>query len=101
MKVVKWLFKTVIDILSGCFYLFSACTLVMFGIFILYLTVWVFDIDDFKEKVILYGYLSTVTIYFVVKVTLWLIKLYKKAVTLWNNIFSNPNASDEPTLPHH
>ena len=39
MKVIKWLFKTVFDILGGCFYLFSACTLVMFGIFILYLTI--------------------------------------------------------------
>ncbi len=99
MKVIKWLFKTVFDILGGCFYLFSACTLVMFGIFILYLTIWIFDIHDFKEKVILYGYLSTVGIYSVVKVALWLTRLYKKAVLLWKKLFHKPNVSDEPTLP--
>lgn len=87
MKVFKWIFKTMTDIFKGCFYLFSAYTLVMLGVFLLTLLFGVFDIHGLKEKVIIYAYLFVVGVYAIGKGVLWIINMYKKFCALYRQFF--------------
>lgn len=75
------------DIFKGCFYLFSAYTLVMLGVFLLTLLFGVFDIHGLKEKVIIYAYLFVVGVYAIGKGVLWVVNVYKKIHTLYRQLF--------------
>ena len=99
MKVIKWIFKKVLDILTGCFYLFSAFTLFVTVAVIIAVAIGFLNISGKTQDIILWGYVAFVGIYFVAKIALWVVKFYKKMVGMWNKHFRNPNVSDEPILP--
>lgn len=99
MKVIRWFFKTVIDILAGCFYLFSACTLFVTCAVILGIGIGMMDISGKAQDLILWGYVAFVGTYFVAKIVLWLVKLYRKTFCLWDKTIKKHNSSEKPILP--
>ena len=57
------------------------------------------DISGKAQDLILWGYVAFVGTYFVAKIVLWLVKLYRKTFCLWDKTIKKHNSSEKPILP--
>lgn len=87
MKFIRIILYKIGGLLYKCFYLFSACTLVLFMGVILIWLLGMLDIHGTKQDIIVWVYVTVISIYTLTKVFLWLRKTFVALRAFYMKLF--------------